>query len=52
MISSKGEFKFIISARDDYIINEGQEECWLFNINWKVKPSIANQEGKVPDVLT
>ena len=51
MIVSKDKFKSIMYARNDYICNGGQEDCWLFNTNLKVKPSNAVQKGKGPYIL-
>ena len=51
LIEKPAAFKYIISARDDYLRAEGDEDQWLFNPNWKVQPSIAFVDG-CPRVLT
>ena len=35
--SSKDQFKFSVSARDKFYIDEWQEYCWLFNTKCKVE---------------
>ena len=40
MIISINEFRFIESSQDNYIGNDGEEDEWLFNPKWKIKPSI------------
>ena len=52
LISSPDLMKFIISAREDYVREEGDEDCWQFNPKWKVLPSISWVDGKGPCVLT
>jgi len=52
MIEPYNKFNFVISARDDYVREEGDEDLLLFNPKWKVQPSIAFIEGKGPCVLS
>jgi hypothetical protein len=42
--------KRVISIREDYIRDGGDEDMWLFNPNWKISPSIAFVKGKGPVV--
>jgi len=52
MISKNDMNDYLISAREDYIHEEGEEDMILLNPEWKVLPSIAFVEGKGPFVLT
>ena len=45
-------FEDIVSVLDDNVSENGDEEYWLFNPNWHVKPSIEFFHGKGPFVLT
>ena len=44
--------KFVVSAREDYLNEERNDVCWLFNPKWKILPSISHIPGKGPCVLT
>ena len=44
--------KFVESSRDDFIRFCNKYDNWLFNPNWKIKPSIAFVKGKGPMILT
>ena len=50
-ISNKEGLKYIECAREDFIRNDGDYDCWLFNDDWQVMPSIAIIDG-VAKVLT
>ena len=42
-----------LSIREDYIRHEGDDEdCWLFNNNWLILPSIAFIQNRGPVILT
>jgi len=52
-ITKHDYFDVVTSARDDYVREEGiEDDIWLLNPNWKVKPSIAFIDGLGPVVLT
>jgi hypothetical protein len=45
--------KKVLSIREDYIRDkDDDEDCWLFNKNWSILPSIAFIPNKGPVVLT
>jgi hypothetical protein len=52
LMSNMKKLSLILSSRDDYIRREGDEDCWLLNPEWKIKPSIIIVKGKGPMVLT
>ena len=52
MISTKDKFKFVVSARDDFVRDNDEYDRLLFNPEWKVSPSIAIVNGKGPCSLT
>ena len=52
MISSNNEFIFVKSSQDEYIYKDGEKSQWLFNSEWKIKPSIIFVEGEGPSVMT
>ena len=47
IIRSNNNFKFIVSARDDYIHNEGQEDFWIFNTGWKLNHPLLWNNSKL-----
>ena len=44
--------RVVVSAREDFLNEDEQDFCWLFNPNWKILPSISHIPGKGPCVLT
>ena len=53
-ISNKHAIKYILPARDDYVCDDNDYDCWLLNSDndrWFVQPLIAFVKG-VPVVMT
>ena len=46
-VSPKTYIKFIVFARDDYIHNEFQEDCWIFNTGWKLNHPLLWNNSKL-----
>ena len=51
-ISSNNEFRFIKSSWDNYIFDDGEEDQYLFNSEWKMKPSIICVEEEGTSAMT
>ena len=51
LISDRDEMGTVEWARDDYLRDDDDYDCWLLNDSWKVEPSIAYRNGS-PHFLT
>ena len=52
-ITKHDKFGVVTSARDDYVREDGlEDDSWLLNLSWNIKPSIAFVDGLGPAVLT
>ena len=44
--------EYVDSAREEYLQEDGDEDKWLFNLEWKVVPLITSQKEEYPSILT
>ena len=52
LYSSIKSFQNIISCRDDFVRDSGDEDCWLLNPKWRICPTICFNKQGIPMVLT